>query len=731
MKNGNALTGNEKWLPLGYVAAFIFLAVGIGVIGSLYLKNQFVKTRQVSENELSAIGGLKIAQISKWYLDQFEHVNYFFNSPLIPDTMMNLRENPSDLESRIIIKDCLASIQQNFHYNRVLLFDSNQQFLFSFPEAKTWVGPNANKFIADTLSEGAVMISDIHLSKMVPDTVDMDIFIPLIPFIPLQAGSNESKRAIGVLMLEINPHDYLFPLVQSWPTPSKTAETLLVRKDGDEVVYLNELRHRKGTALKLRFPIADKTNLPAVMAVNGKEGIFEGWDYRGVDVIADIGPVPGTPWFLISKVDKNEIYSALKKEAAVTLALILILILATALGVGFIWKQRDANLLRKSHEELERRVVERTADLNKSLQEISDLYNNAPCGYHSLDRDGLIVKVNDTELKWIGYERDGVVNKLKFPDILTQKSLDSFHENFPKFKERGWVKDLELEVICNDGTILPVIINSTAIRDAEGNYLMSRSTLFDMTYRKRIEKELEKLNRSLSLRTSELETVNKELEAFSYSVSHDLKSPLRSVDGFAKMLEEDYSGKLDDEGKRLLKVIRDSAKEMGQLISDLLEFSRMTRKDIHKTNIDMDELVRDVYSHFENDLKGRDVSLDADSLPEIYGDPAMIREVLVNLLSNAFKFTRPKKVAVIKIESTSEGDDIVFTTSDNGVGFDMSYKDKLFSVFQRLHSVSEFEGTGIGLALVQRIIQRHGGKVWAESELGKGSKFSFSIPKIK
>lgn len=728
MENGNKPAENAKWLPLGYVAAFIFLTVGIALIGSIYIKNQFAKSRQAAESELSAIGDLKIAQISKWYSDQFEHVDYFFNSPLIPDTMMNLRENPSHVESKIIIKDCLASIQQNFHYNRILLFDSSQQLLFSFPEEKTWVGANAKKLVADTLSAGAVMVSDIHLSTMVPDTVDMDIFIPLIP---LQVGPHESKKAVGVLMLEINPNDFLFPMVQSWPTPSKTAETLLVRKDGDEVVYLNELRHRKGTALKLRVRIDSKTNLPAVMAVNGKVGIVEGGDYRGVDVIADIGPVPGTPWFLVSKVDKNEIYSALKKEAVVTLALILILVLATALGVGFIWKQRDADLLRKSHEELERRVVERTAALNKSLQEINDLYNNAPCGYHSLDKDGVIVRINDTELKWIGYERDGVVDKLKFPDILTPKSLDSFHVNFPKFKERGWVKDLELEVICNDGTILPVIINSTAIRDADGNYLMSRSTLFDMTYRKRIEKELEKLNRSLSLRTSELETVNKELEAFSYSVSHDLKAPLRSVDGFAKMLEEDYSGKFDDEGRRLLKVIRDSAKEMGQLISDLLEFSRMTRKDIHKTNIDMNELVREVYSHFENDLKGRDVSLDAGSLPEIYGDPAMIREVLVNLLSNALKFTRPKKVAVIKIEATSEGDDIVFTTSDNGVGFDMSYKDKLFCVFQRLHSVAEFEGTGIGLALVQRIIQRHGGKVWAESEPGKGSRFSFSIQKIK
>ena len=584
MRNENTSAGKAKWLPLGYVAAFIFLTVGIGAVGSLYLKNQFAKSRQAAENELGAIGNLKTNQISKWYSDQFEHVNYFFNSPLIPDTMMNLENNPSDLESKIIIKGCLSSIRQNFHYKRVLLFDYRQQLLFSFPEEINWVEPTSKKFIADTLDTGKIMVSDIHEGKIGMDTI-LDIFIPLSS---IKTGSDPSKKNIGVLMLEINPHDFLFPLIQSWPTPSKSAETLLIRKEGDEVVYLNELRHRKDTSLKLRFPIDEKANLPAAMAVLGEKGIVEGLDYRDIPVLADIGPVPGTPWFMVAKIDKNEIYSHLKKEAVLTLVLILMFILATAMGAWVLWKKRDIEILRKSHEELEKRVEERTAELT---------------------------------------------------------------------------------------------------------------------------------------------VVNKELEAFSYSVSHDLKSPLRSVDGFAKMLEEDYSSKLDEEGRRLLKVIRDSAKDMGQLISDLLEFSRLSRKDLRRTNINMNELVREVYAQLENDLRGRTVNLDAGSLPEIYGDPAMIKEVIVNLLSNSFKFTRPKKVAVVNIEAKEEDGEIVFTIRDNGVGFDMSYKDKLFCVFQRLHSASEFEGTGIGLALVQRIIHRHGGRVWAESELEKGATFYFSLPK--
>jgi len=232
----------------------------------------------------------------------------------------------------------------------------------------------------------------------------------------------------------------------------------------------------------------------------------------------------------------------------------------------------------------------------------------------------------------------------------------------------------------------------------------------------------------LKIRTSELEAVNRELETFSYSVSHDLKSPLRAVDGFAALLEQDYSGKLDAEGKRLLRVIRGGARTMGQLINDLLEFSLMNRKAMIKNNVNMNKLVREVWAGFEHDLKGRNVNIDIGNLPEIFGDAAMLREVVANLLANSVKFTRQKKAAVVKVGASVENNENVFSIRDNGVGFDMTYKDKLFNVFQRLHAVDEFEGTGIGLALVQRIIHRHGGRVWAEGKVGDGAVFWFSFP---
>lgn len=580
---------------------FIFLSLGIVIIGYFYLKNQLVKSRLSAQNVLSAISNLKLKQVSKWYSDHLDRAEYFLDSPWLSESVKKIMDNPSDTESKKKIQIIIDSIRRNFNYSRVLVFDQNRQVIVSAPEEKNWVGPSSMKSVAEALRTGKIMVSDLHLSKTVPNTIDMDIFVPLLS----ESTSLFSVReTYGVLMMEIDPHEFLFPLIQDWPTPSKSAETLLVRKEGNRVVYLNELRHRKNTALKLSFLINDNRNLPASMAVIGKEGLVEGRDYRDIPVIASLKKIPGTQWFIVAKLDTEEVYEPLKRQAIITLSFILILILVTALGIGFLWKRHNNQWLR-------------------------------------------------AELR-----------------------------NFDELKK----KDEEL-----------------------------------LLYRDHLEK-------LVKARTSELEAVNRELEAFSYSVSHDLKAPLRSVDGFAKILEDDYSGKLDEEGTRLLKVIRDSAKDMGHLISDLLEFSRMSRKEIKKTNIDMKGLVKDVHSMLSDDLKGRIVSLEAVNLPNVCGDASMIREVLLNLLSNAFKFTKPCKVAIIKMEGHIEGDETIFTVKDNGVGYDMAYKDKLFCVFQRLHSINEFEGTGIGLALVQRIIQRHGGRVWAEGKVGEGASFSFALP---
>jgi light-regulated signal transduction histidine kinase (bacteriophytochrome) len=241
----------------------------------------------------------------------------------------------------------------------------------------------------------------------------------------------------------------------------------------------------------------------------------------------------------------------------------------------------------------------------------------------------------------------------------------------------------------------------------------------------RVRGHAEELESKVLERTAELEAVNKELASFSYSVSHDLRAPLRAVDGYARMLEEDYAARLDDEGRRLLKVVRDSAGRMGQLIDDLLNFSRLGRQPIVRQNVDMARLAREVVDELRGDFAA---SVEAGELPPARGDRALLKQVWLNLVANALKYSGKQAAPRVEITGQTEGEESIYCVRDNGAGFDMRYVGKLFGVFQRLHSQEDFAGTGVGLAIVQRVVTRHGGRVWAEGEPGAGARFFFSLP---
>ena len=292
---------------------------------------------------------------------------------------------------------------------------------------------------------------------------------------------------------------------------------------------------------------------------------------------------------------------------------------------------------------------------------------------------------------------------------------------------------LDLRMKLKSGQWLWVSTRGRAVEwDAEGKVLRMVGTLGDITKRKQAEEELRDLNRTLDQhvrdRTAQLEAANKELEAFSYSVSHDLRAPLRAINGFAQILEEEYTTRLDGEGRRLLGVVCSEAKRMGQLIDDLLAFSKMSRQPAESAPIDLAALARAVFAECAAQAPGRQLEFEVQPLPPAQGDRAMLRQVLQNLCSNAIKYTRPRAVAQIEIGGRPEGEKNLYYVKDNGVGFDMQYAGKLFGVFQRLHAEDQFEGTGVGLALVQRVIHRHGGRVWAEAKLNEGATFYFTLP---
>jgi signal transduction histidine kinase len=239
----------------------------------------------------------------------------------------------------------------------------------------------------------------------------------------------------------------------------------------------------------------------------------------------------------------------------------------------------------------------------------------------------------------------------------------------------------------------------------------------------------EDLEEKVAQRTAELEYANRELESFSYSVSHDLKTPLRAIQGFSRMLAGEHAAQLDTEGHRLLTVITENTKLMHALVDDLLALARLGRKEIRKVPVNLSSLSGQIFGQLRDQAPKRDVRFSIGDLPPALGDPSLLNQVLENLFSNAIKYTKPRETARIELSGREDGNETVYSVKDNGVGFDQRYAEKLFGVFQRLHGTAEYEGTGVGLAIVQRIIHRHGGRVWAEGKVGAGATFSFALPK--
>jgi PAS domain S-box-containing protein len=386
-----------------------------------------------------------------------------------------------------------------------------------------------------------------------------------------------------------------------------------------------------------------------------------------------------------------------------------------------------------------------------------------------IDQEGKITFCNNYLLNISGYTKDEMMNKDWF-DLMIPDDHSEVKAVFIKGLQNGDIAPrFENPILTKDGKKLDIVWSNTVQRNADGIISGIASIGEDITERKNAEEKIRTMNQELeqrvtertielenqsqelinnqkallnlvkdlndkseelSKKTEQLQLANKELETFSYTVSHDLRAPLRAINGFVKILREDYEDKFDEEGKRICNIVETNATKMGQLIDDLLSFSRLARSEIRQMTVDMDNLVQQTISELvQNDTKKR-INFNLGKLPKATCDLNLIRQVWTNLLSNAIKYSSLNEEINIEIGSSSKDNEIVYFVRDNGIGFDMNYAHKLFGVFQRLHNMKEFEGTGVGLAIVQQIVHRHGGRVWAEGNIGKGAIFYFSLPRF-
>lgn len=409
---------------------------------------------------------------------------------------------------------------------------------------------------------------------------------------------------------------------------------------------------------------------------------------------------------------------------------------------GIVHSQGELNQLAQAFDNMAESVQRQRSEIERSERALREneqrvrlILDTALDGVITIDEAGAVTSWNKEAEKVFGWTRDEIMGQTLAGTIIPERYREAHQRGLKHFlaTQEGAVlnRRIEITALRRDGREFPLELAITPIR--LGDRFVFSAFVRDITERKKAEDEIRALNASLEQRvverTRELEAANKELEAFSFSVSHDLQAPLRRIEGFIDMLRRDSLSTVSESGGRCLDAIFRSARKMGLLIDDLLAFSRMSRTEMCRTRVSLDQLVSEVIREMARETQGRNIEWKIDPLPEVNADSSMLKQVWVNLLSNAVKYTRKRDRAEIEIRCRkNEPNELEFSVRDNGAGFDMRHVDRLFQVFVRLHQTQEFEGTGIGLANVHRIITRHGGRIWAEGKVDEGATFSFTLP---
>jgi two-component system sensor histidine kinase/response regulator len=691
---------------------FVFLVFLLFVIsgGILYYKSQKKKIVLEKHNELEAIASLKVEEIDKWRKERIRdgniiHTNIALNS-LISDFLNN--DKQFNLKQELLL--WMESLIKNYDYQSILLIDKTKTARLSYPFQDS-IGSNLKASISEVFRNNKIIFTDLHRSDSISN-VHIDMLVPLI-----DPGKNDGT-IFGILVFRINPEISLFPFIQAWPTPSKSSETLLLRREGDSVLYLNELKHQKNTALRLKLPLSNK-RLPAAKVASGFEGEFEGLDYRNIPVISYLKKVPDSPWFMVAKVDKGEIYSPLYQQLTIISIITVLLILAAGLVIGLLWRNQRISYFRNQLEsEIERRKAKEIIAMLSTRNEA--ILGSVPNIIMEVDNNKIYTWANNSGYEFFG---DDVIGKeVAFYFEGDQDTNLSIKPQYSGKSDKFYVENWHRR---KDGEKRLLAWWCKVIKDENGAVKGLLSSASDITERNLAEEKLKE-------NETRLRELNATKDKFFSIIAHDLKSPFNSIIGLSDLLADKMRRKDYDGIEEYASIIQNSSWRAMDLLTNLIVWSRLqTGRMVFKPElVDIVSLIIEVTELSKDSARQKSITILREEPPyfNIFADKAMISTILRNLISNAIKFTNTG--GKIVISAVQNNKDAIITVSDNGIGISKDVIEKLFLIEESVSTpgTQNEQGTGLGLILCKEFVLKHGGKIWVESEPGKGSSFIFTLP---